>query len=44
MARHARAANVDVSLDTIDGRLVLTVKDDGSGFERESRARRAGWE
>jgi signal transduction histidine kinase len=33
VARHARAANVDVSLDTVEGRLMLIVKDDGSGFE-----------
>ena len=33
VARHARAANVDVTLDTIDGRLVLIVTDDGGGFE-----------
>jgi signal transduction histidine kinase len=42
VARHARAANVDVSLDTIDGRLVLTVKDDGSGFDVGETARRRG--
>jgi signal transduction histidine kinase len=33
VGRHARAANVDVSLDTLDGRVVLVVKDDGCGFE-----------
>ena len=42
VARHARAANVNVTLDTIDGRLVLIVKDDGSGFEPGGTPRRRG--
>ena len=42
VARHARAATVDVTLDTIDGRLVLTVKDDGSGFEMAETSGRRG--
>lgn len=42
VARHARAANVDVTLDTVDGRLMLMVKDDGSGFETEGTPRRRG--
>src|SRR4051812_43310759 len=33
VARHARAASVEVTLDTADGRFVLLVKDDGSGFQ-----------
>ena len=40
VARHARAANVDVTLDTVDGRLVLIVKDDGSGFEPDGTPQR----
>jgi len=42
VARHARAANVDVSLDTVDGRLTLTVKDDGRGFDMGETPRRRG--
>ena len=42
VARHARAASVDVTLDTVDGRLMLTVKDDGSGFETGGTARPRG--
>jgi signal transduction histidine kinase len=42
VARHARAANVDVTLDTVDGRLMLMVKDDGSGFETEGTPRPRG--
>ena len=42
VARHARAANVDVTLDTVDGRLMLMVKDDGSGFETEGTPGRRG--
>ena len=42
VARHARAANVDVTLDTIDGRLMLIVKDDGSGFEPGETPRTRG--
>jgi signal transduction histidine kinase len=42
VARHARAANVDVSLDTSDGRLVLTIKDDGSGFQTGETPGRQG--
>jgi signal transduction histidine kinase len=37
VARHARARHVTVSLGTVDGRFVLTVKDDGSGFTMEGR-------
>jgi signal transduction histidine kinase len=36
--RHARAANVRVSLDAIGPRLELTVRDDGSGFDTNQRA------
>ncbi len=42
VARHARAATVDVTLDTVDGRLVLIVKDDGSGFEPQGTQHRRG--
>ena len=42
VARHARAANVDVTLDTVDGRLVLIVKDDGSGFEPQGTQHHRG--
>lgn len=42
VARHARASNVDVSLGTSDGRLVLLVKDDGSGFLMDAEPRRVG--
>jgi signal transduction histidine kinase len=39
VARHSRAQNVTVSLGSHDGHLVLTVKDDGSGFEpRQNRS------
>lgn len=31
--RHARAKNVRVSLDRDDGRLIVTVEDDGQGFD-----------
>jgi signal transduction histidine kinase len=33
VARHARAAHVQVSLDSIDDRMELTVEDDGAGFD-----------
>jgi signal transduction histidine kinase len=36
--RHARAANVEVSLDAVGPRLELTVRDDGSGFDTNQRA------
>jgi signal transduction histidine kinase len=42
VARHARAANVDVSLDTVDGRLVLLIRDDGSGFEMDATPKGMG--
>lgn len=35
VARHARAKNVDVKIGLVEGRLVLSVKDDGSGFQIE---------
>jgi signal transduction histidine kinase len=37
VARHARAATVTVSLDSVKGRLQLAVRDDGAGFEAEHR-------
>jgi signal transduction histidine kinase len=42
VARHARATNVEVTLDTVDGRVTLMVKDDGSGFEMNGMARPRG--
>jgi signal transduction histidine kinase len=42
IARHARAANVDVSLEMGDNRLVLLIKDDGSGFQMEERPKGMG--
>jgi signal transduction histidine kinase len=36
VARHARAANVRVTLGAVDGPFVLTVEDDGTGFMAES--------
>jgi signal transduction histidine kinase len=42
VARHARAQHVSVSLGTVDGRLVLTVQDDGSGFTVEGARRGMG--
>ncbi len=39
MARHARAKNVSVSLDSYDRRVVLKIEDDGVGFDRD-RCRR----
>jgi signal transduction histidine kinase len=37
VVRHAKASNVDVSLQSKDGGLVLAVRDDGKGFD-QSRA------
>ena len=42
VARHSRAQNVSVSLGSHDGRLVLTVKDDGAGFEPKGHQRGMG--
>jgi signal transduction histidine kinase len=42
VARHARAANVKVSIDTLEGRLTLTVQDDGAGFDMGEAPRRRG--
>lgn len=42
VARHARARNVGVSLGAADGRLVLTIQDDGRGFKVEGRPRGMG--
>ncbi|HSS68574.1 MAG TPA: GAF domain-containing sensor histidine kinase [Nocardioidaceae bacterium] len=41
-ARHARPEELIVSLSVADGRLVLEIADDGSGFEPESRDRDSG--
>jgi signal transduction histidine kinase len=38
VARHAGATHVDVSLQAIDGHLVLTVVDDGRGFDPGARS------
>ena len=35
VVRHARAKNVYINLDGRDGRIVLTVEDDGVGFDSE---------
>ena len=42
VARHARARNISVSLGSIDGQLVLTVQDDGSGIKPEGTTARHG--
>jgi signal transduction histidine kinase len=42
VARHARARTVSVSLDTAGSELVLTVRDDGAGFEAGAPARGMG--
>jgi signal transduction histidine kinase len=42
VARHARARTVSVSLDTTGSELVLTVRDDGTGFEASAPARGMG--
>jgi signal transduction histidine kinase len=42
VARHARAAHVSVSLDSTDGRMHLTVTDDGSGFDPAGDSRGMG--
>ncbi len=39
--RHAQAANLWVRLFTADGRLALSVRDDGKGFDLEGARRRA---
>jgi hypothetical protein len=42
VARHARATLVSVSLGAADGRLTLTVRDNGRGFSEESRPQGMG--
>jgi signal transduction histidine kinase len=42
VARHARARTVAVRLDTNGTELVLTVRDDGAGFEPGAQARGMG--
>jgi len=42
VARHARARHVAMSLGTVDNRLVLRVRDDGSGFRSEGKPRGMG--
>jgi signal transduction histidine kinase len=42
VARHARAKNVEVSLGTVKGSLVLTVRDDGAGFTPGQRPQGMG--
>jgi two-component system sensor histidine kinase UhpB len=39
--RHARARNLWLRLFTADGRLALSVRDDGDGFELDAAKRRA---
>ena len=36
--RHARAASVAVDVDTTDGTVTITVRDDGVGFDPAARA------
>ncbi len=42
VARHARASHVLVSLDSAEGRMELTVQDDGSGFDPATDSRGMG--
>ena len=43
VARHARAERADVSLRVGDGRLILTVEDDGQGFDPQVVGEPEGW-
>ena len=38
VARHANAKKVEVSLQRQNGSLILSIKDDGKGFDREKAA------
>ena len=38
VVRHAQAANLEIRLDQERGRLILTVRDDGVGFDPEAVA------
>ena len=42
VARHARARNVEMALGLIEGSLVLTIRDDGSGFAPGDQPRGMG--
>jgi signal transduction histidine kinase len=42
VATHARARNVTVSLDQLDGHLMMQVTDDGCGFDPTAPSRRSG--
>jgi signal transduction histidine kinase len=42
VATHARARNVIVSLDRLDGRIMMQVTDDGCGFDPTATSRRSG--
>ncbi len=42
VARHARASHVTVSLQSADGRMELTVQDDGAGFDPNQDSRGMG--
>jgi signal transduction histidine kinase len=42
VATHARARNVTISLDQLDGHLTLQVTDDGRGFDPTATTRRSG--
>jgi two-component system sensor histidine kinase UhpB len=42
VARHARAGNVTVSLDRLDGHLTMEVVDDGCGLDGDAAGRRSG--
>lgn len=41
VVRHARARSVTVSLTAKDGKLVLTIRDDGQGFDLDAARKRA---
>jgi signal transduction histidine kinase/ABC-type uncharacterized transport system substrate-binding protein len=42
VATHARARNVTVALDKVDGHLMMQVTDDGCGFDLSASSRRSG--
>lgn len=42
IARHAKASNVSLAVDRKDGRVILTVRDDGRGFDPEQKSLAVG--
>ncbi len=42
VARHARATRVDISLEYAAGRVILTIRDNGRGFDTSNEALRVG--